>query len=1038
MFRYLKNKLLNLLTTKPRIAKTVLTVLVVFVLLSINIFVFAEQADAGFVGDLIGLALSPFVNLFANIMLFFATILGKLLVVLIDILLGIVSYNDFTNSRAVEIGWVVVRDLCNMFFIVVLLIIAFGTIFRIENYKYNRLLPKLILMAVLINFSKLIAGFLIDLGQVVMMTFVNAFADAAATNFTSAFKLRQMLGFLDGAGVGDGPSNWSLLGAPFLAIILLIVAIMVMLAMVLVFLVRIIMLWILIVLSPLAFLLEVLPGGSKYSQQWWQKFGQWVSTGPILAFFLWLSLAVLSVRDIELGVTDTSLVEGASGGGVVSAGLSAVSTSKNMVGFMFSISMMLISLSVAGSLGGIAGNAAGKMSAKVRNMGSAPFRRSASLIGRGGKALTGYIGEEIGAKLGITATRDKWKQGWQQHRESTRRKRIDDARAKASGRKGVMSTLATPEHFFDNYWGASGIKRAFQEGISGKKSTAADKDSAKAEEDYKKAQANTSELQILKDAPLESDYDDFIKKRKSIVKNIETAKESGDDDATVDVLEDKKDGVNNLRKKATNYVALLNAQVVQLERSKKTEEERAKRMPDDIPDDIKIKNQEKIVEIKTAIDKKRNEAFKLQDEIDNAGIELSVPIKLNPKWTFTDEVYKDLQATIDQMDEFKEKGELPYSEEEKVLAIEPDLAKAKKKEEEEKKRFSEAKEKADLIRPPINYEMMREQAIAASQEKAKIITDSWQEQLAVFKEAQRRGNIAQMNGAILRATEYANENEFFNSFGDKSDAQGLKSFIMNEYVGKKGFGNDVKKIREWERNNPGIKIEKDGVGISESQGLNVANLISYQAEKVGHWMVARAVGVKDGKQYWQREDDRLKEMIAEIRKLDPETFQRRVNRLGWGTEVTNKGAGTRDERAREFNTTGQRDFQNSPFALAYVMDNWKRWPELLGRGRFNESVAINITKDDNMKQMLALAAMQPASEVAKRKVGDSVENVTMREILHEIQQFGAARGGRGEFDALAGIYEHMQLTGRFEPEEKYEGMGYPPAEKSDEGIPGIG
>ena len=84
----------------------------------------------------------------------FIYILGNLLVKFIDLLVWVAQYNDFVNAEAVKVGWTVVRDVANMFFIVGLLVISFGTVFRIQEYRYNNLLSRLIIMAVLINFSK--------------------------------------------------------------------------------------------------------------------------------------------------------------------------------------------------------------------------------------------------------------------------------------------------------------------------------------------------------------------------------------------------------------------------------------------------------------------------------------------------------------------------------------------------------------------------------------------------------------------------------------------------------------------------------------------------------------------------------------------------------------------------------------------------------------------------------------------------------------------------------------------------------------------
>jgi len=139
--------------------------------------------------------------------------------------LGVVQYNDFIDSAAVQTGWSVVRDICNMFFVLILLVIAFGTILRLQNYRMNRLLGKLIIMIVLVNFSKMIAGFFIDISQVVSMTFVNAFADTAAANFVQALHLREMLalGLSETEGIFSlSATDFEVFGVTFFASILLV------------------------------------------------------------------------------------------------------------------------------------------------------------------------------------------------------------------------------------------------------------------------------------------------------------------------------------------------------------------------------------------------------------------------------------------------------------------------------------------------------------------------------------------------------------------------------------------------------------------------------------------------------------------------------------------------------------------------------------------------------------------------------------------------------------------------------------------------
>ncbi|MBU3924418.1 hypothetical protein KJ854_00600, partial [Patescibacteria group bacterium] len=65
-------------------------------------------------------------------------------------------------------GWTIFRDIANLFFILILLFIALGTIVRSQSYNLKNLLPKLIIAVFLINFSNVIAGAIIDFGNIFM------------------------------------------------------------------------------------------------------------------------------------------------------------------------------------------------------------------------------------------------------------------------------------------------------------------------------------------------------------------------------------------------------------------------------------------------------------------------------------------------------------------------------------------------------------------------------------------------------------------------------------------------------------------------------------------------------------------------------------------------------------------------------------------------------------------------------------------------------------------------------------------------------
>lgn len=294
-------------------------------------------------------------------------ILGKLLVVLIYLVVWVAQYNDFIASPAVAIGWTIVRDVCNMFFILILLIIAFATIFNVEKYSWKHLLPKLLIMAVLINFSKLICGLIIDFAQVIMLTFVNGFRDIAGGNFGSMFGINELLNISGQSGDVD---LLSVAGTYVLAVLYVLVALVVITVILFVLVIRIVMLWILVVLSPLVYLLSSTPSTEGYAKDWWKQFINNVVAGPVLAFFIWLSFATMQNNSAE-GIFGTKPNQGSDAqyytefSGLAEkaqpiAGLATAGTPEGMLKFIISIGLLIGGLMITKQIGGAAGDIAGK------------------------------------------------------------------------------------------------------------------------------------------------------------------------------------------------------------------------------------------------------------------------------------------------------------------------------------------------------------------------------------------------------------------------------------------------------------------------------------------------------------------------------------------------------------------------------------------------------------------------------------------------------------------------------------------------------
>lgn len=282
-------------------------------------------------------------------------VVGGLLTVVSICTVAIAQYNDFIHVSQIEEAWGIVRDMCNMFFILILLIISFATILRVESYSMKKWLPKLVIMAVLINFSKMFCGLIIDFSQIVMLTFSSKISNGA--EFYQAMEVQKYLNNVatatfDNITKESGVKFFDSAVGLIAGSVFLIVSLVVMTVILATLIARIVMLWIYIVLSPLAFVLSAFPGGQKYAGQWWSDFTKQVIVGPVLMFFVWLSLIMTnSMEDIG-----DSLV----GSTACASGQISILCPDNFIGFILAIGMLMGGLIVASQIGGAAGGAAGR------------------------------------------------------------------------------------------------------------------------------------------------------------------------------------------------------------------------------------------------------------------------------------------------------------------------------------------------------------------------------------------------------------------------------------------------------------------------------------------------------------------------------------------------------------------------------------------------------------------------------------------------------------------------------------------------------
>ena len=201
------------------------------------------------------------------------------------------SYTDPARNQIIAIGWTVTRDLTNMFFILGLIYVAIATALRFNSFKTGKIFFKLILIAILINFSPLICGIIVDTANIFTNYFLNGVVGFDA--FQQVFKMQA--------------SNFKemLLGPPsFTPIIKTIVlslygfgAGFILLIFFLIFFVRYFAIWVLVILSPLAFFFWIFPQTESYFKKWADQCLKWSFIAIPIAFFLYLAQQFLAFAD---------------------------------------------------------------------------------------------------------------------------------------------------------------------------------------------------------------------------------------------------------------------------------------------------------------------------------------------------------------------------------------------------------------------------------------------------------------------------------------------------------------------------------------------------------------------------------------------------------------------------------------------------------------------------------------------------------------------------------------------------------------------
>lgn len=387
-------------------------------------------------------------NLLMIIYYLFIYVMGIFSTFAMRLLIWVASFSGFTNMAIINDSWTIVRDFSNLLFIVILLFIAFGTILKIESYSYQKLLPKMIIAAVLVNFSKMICGICVDASQIVMLTFVNAFRDAASRGFYTAFRINDLVSLGMGTELSGTTeaTNWNTLQylvAVIAAGLMLTILTSILLVMTVVLLARMVIIWVLTILSPLAYALSVLPATQKYTNEWWSTFGRYLVVGPFIAFFIWLSLFVVVKSDTTAGpIGQVTIVNQGEITDPAGANISKALDPGVMTNFLIAVVLLTYGLKQSSSMATEVGKYTGKVGDLPKAAAGKYWKGLGGAAGSYAKRRGKWAGSDaldyIKEKSGIDLNLKRRLEATESARKDRSKKRSDDAdnKARAGLREG--------------------------------------------------------------------------------------------------------------------------------------------------------------------------------------------------------------------------------------------------------------------------------------------------------------------------------------------------------------------------------------------------------------------------------------------------------------------------------------------------------------------------------------------------------------------------------------------------------------------------
>jgi hypothetical protein len=263
--------------------------------------------------------------------------------------------NTTNTNNDLYIAWSVMRSIANVAFVIVFLIIIYSQLTNagISNYGLKKLLPRLIIAAVLVNLSYFICAIAVDLSNILGYSLQDIFVQIRQNTFnisnntwsnSTGMGWSAIAAFVLSGGAATvgiiAATGGTVAGAIYLLIPLLIGLVLTVLFVLLILAARQAIIILLIVVAPLAFVAYLLPN----TEQWFKKWRELFMT--MLVFFPAFSLVF---------------------GGAQLAGGLIIQNATSIIGVIFGMAVQVAPLVITPLLLKLSGGLLGQIAGIVNN-----------------------------------------------------------------------------------------------------------------------------------------------------------------------------------------------------------------------------------------------------------------------------------------------------------------------------------------------------------------------------------------------------------------------------------------------------------------------------------------------------------------------------------------------------------------------------------------------------------------------------------------------------------------------------------------------